>query len=295
MLHISFALYVVSLLSSVLFLSALWNNPKYRCTSGFNEFIVLYSIITAFICITAVCLYLSVNVSTGDALRQHILKVYLTAILVFLGLLPIAIEKYNSTIYQFVSPSWFLVFLRFNIVYAIAGTIAIWWLSEPWYGMVIGFSIGLFLIGLLAVSLWARQRYDHVFKSGIAKVMSRIMITQSLCLPLLETVFWSEHISKDGFTFSLPVIYLVNNVLLWVYRDELMPGAGQDVSLRDMESLLSPKEQEIARALAQGLSNKQIAAKLGITQSTVKNHIYSIFKKCDVTNRVALINYLRAE
>jgi DNA-binding NarL/FixJ family response regulator len=60
-----------------------------------------------------------------------------------------------------------------------------------------------------------------------------------------------------------------------------------------MDALLSPKEQQIARALAEGLSNKRIAAKLGIAESTVKNHIYSIFRKCNVTSRIGLVNYLR--
>jgi DNA-binding NarL/FixJ family response regulator len=71
-----------------------------------------------------------------------------------------------------------------------------------------------------------------------------------------------------------------------------MPGTRPAEPAIDKESLLSPKEREIVRALADGLSNKQIAARLGITPSTVKNHIYSIFKKCNVNSRIALLNYL---
>jgi DNA-binding CsgD family transcriptional regulator len=294
MLHISFAMYVLSLLSGVLLLSALGNNPKYRCAVGFKEFIALYSIITAFVCITALCLYLSVNVSTDAALRLAVLKVYLTVTLLFLGLLPGAIEKYNSILYRFTSPAWLIVYLRFGILYAVGGAITIWQPSERWYDLIIGFSIALYIAALAAISWLSGPHYADVFKSGTAKRVSRLMLAQSLGLPLIEVVFGSHHLARDGFTFSLPVIYLLNNALLWIYRDALMPGAGKQIPLQDMKSLLSPKEQEITRALAEGLSNKQIAAKLGIAESTVKNHIYSIFRKCNVTNRIALIQYLRA-
>jgi DNA-binding CsgD family transcriptional regulator len=294
MLHISFAMYVLSLLSGVLLLSALGNNPKYRCASGFGQFFVLYSIITAFVCITALCLYLSVNVSSNEVFRQYVLKIYLVATLLFLGFLPGAIARYNSTIYRFTSPAWFMAYLRFGVMYAIFAAIVIWWPTERWFSLIMGFSVALYIGALVILTAWARRNYANAFKSGTAKWVSRIMLTQSLGLPLAEAVFWSEHLARDGFTFSLPVIYLVNNILLWTCRDALMPGKGKDIPLQDMKSLLSAKEQEITRALAEGLSNKQIADKLGIAPSTVKNHIYSIFKKCNVTSRIGLIQYLRS-
>lgn len=287
-------MYVLSLLSGVLLLSALGGNPRYRFAAGFKEFIALYLIITVYVCITALCLYLSVNVSTSDALRYRIFNIYFTVILLFLGVLPGAMEKYNSVLYRFTSPFWFRGFLRLCVLYAVIGAVIVWRLGERWYVPVVGVSIALFVIALVAVSWWSRLHYDDVFKSRAAKFASRVMVAQSLGLPLAETVFWSEHLARDGFTFSLPVLFLINNAVLWIWRDELMPGAGRAVPLANMESLLSPKEQEIARALAEGLSNKQIAARLGIAESTVKNHIYSIFKKCNVTSRMGLIHYLRA-
>lgn len=295
MLHIFFALYVASLLSGILLLSLLANNPTYRCALGFREFIAQYLLITAFVFIVAVFLYLSVNVLTTDVFRQNLFKVYVVVILLFLGFLPATIEKYNAKIYPVTPPFWFKWLVQLIGLYAIAGAVSVWWLSHLWYAPVIGFSVALLISVLIIDSLQGRKHYREVFKGPTARRVSRAMILQSLCLPAIEVVFWSEHLSRDGFAFSLPVLYLVNNVLLWIYRDALMPGAGSPVPLRGMESLLSPKEREIARALAQGLSNKQIAAKQGISQSTVKNHIYSIFKKCNVTSRLALIACLRAD
>lgn len=45
------------------------------------------------------------------------------------------------------------------------------------------------------------------------------------------------------------------------------------------------RELEILELLAQGESNKQIAAELGIREQTVKNQFYRVFLKLGVTNR----------
>jgi DNA-binding CsgD family transcriptional regulator len=53
---------------------------------------------------------------------------------------------------------------------------------------------------------------------------------------------------------------------------------------------LSGKEQEIAMEVLQGKSNKEIAYDMDISSSTVKSHIYSIYKKVNVQSRVQFVN-----
>ncbi len=48
---------------------------------------------------------------------------------------------------------------------------------------------------------------------------------------------------------------------------------------------LSPREMEILQFVTNGLSNKEIAARLRISQQTVKNHMTSILKKLNVEDR----------
>lgn len=56
-------------------------------------------------------------------------------------------------------------------------------------------------------------------------------------------------------------------------------------------SCLTPREQEVARAIAEGASNKEIARGLGITERTVKLHVGAVLEKLGVRDRlqVALI------
>jgi DNA-binding NarL/FixJ family response regulator len=53
------------------------------------------------------------------------------------------------------------------------------------------------------------------------------------------------------------------------------------------ESLLSPRENEIHGLVALGLTNRQIAERLVISQSTVKLHVHHIFEKLGVRSRIA--------
>lgn len=52
---------------------------------------------------------------------------------------------------------------------------------------------------------------------------------------------------------------------------------------------LSDREVEVLKLMAKGVSNKDIADQLSITQSTVKTHITSIFQKLDVTTRTEAV------
>ena len=51
---------------------------------------------------------------------------------------------------------------------------------------------------------------------------------------------------------------------------------------------LSPREKEIVVALADGLTNRDIAERFGLSEITVKHHLRSIFDKCGVSNRLEL-------
>jgi DNA-binding NarL/FixJ family response regulator len=68
----------------------------------------------------------------------------------------------------------------------------------------------------------------------------------------------------------------------------------RDVVVRDslrgeMSHDLTAREVEIVRMAAQGLRNRAIGEHLGISESTVKVHLYNIFQKLDVEGRVELV------
>jgi DNA-binding CsgD family transcriptional regulator len=67
-----------------------------------------------------------------------------------------------------------------------------------------------------------------------------------------------------------------------------VPGLGSPSfeALDDGEApLLTPRETEVLAAIADGLSNKAVARRLGISQHTVKFHVESLFRKLGAVTR----------
>jgi two-component system, NarL family, nitrate/nitrite response regulator NarL len=52
---------------------------------------------------------------------------------------------------------------------------------------------------------------------------------------------------------------------------------------------LTTREQDVARLVASGLSNKAIALRLGLREGTVKVHLHNIYQKLGISSRVGLI------
>ena len=70
--------------------------------------------------------------------------------------------------------------------------------------------------------------------------------------------------------------------------------AGHKLAERAGAGEPSDREREILQLLAEGCANKEIAAKLGISQGTVKAHLNHVFEKLGVTDRTqALLVALR--
>ena len=63
--------------------------------------------------------------------------------------------------------------------------------------------------------------------------------------------------------------------------------------MRDLAGLLTPRELEMVRLVAQGLRNKSIAEALSISAGTVKIHLYNIYKKLNLNSRMTLSLYAR--
>jgi len=56
--------------------------------------------------------------------------------------------------------------------------------------------------------------------------------------------------------------------------------------------LLAPKENEIANLVAEGLTNREVAKKLEISEHTVSNHLFRIYEKLGISSRVELALYV---
>lgn len=58
-----------------------------------------------------------------------------------------------------------------------------------------------------------------------------------------------------------------------------------------LRAALSPRETDVLKCLAQGLSNKDIAVTMRLSPSTVKRHVENILRKLRLKNRVEAAVY----
>jgi two-component system, NarL family, response regulator DevR len=83
------------------------------------------------------------------------------------------------------------------------------------------------------------------------------------------------------------------------FMTKLFHHASQHLSLRQNlqahnRSHLSRREQELLRLLCTGLTNKEIANQLHLSEHTVKNHVHRILRKTGTSDRVELIDLYRS-
>lgn len=63
----------------------------------------------------------------------------------------------------------------------------------------------------------------------------------------------------------------------------------QDTKIEDKIKILSPRQLDVLKLIAEGKSNKQIAFDLGLSEGTVKLHVTAILKTLNVYNRTGAV------
>lgn len=98
--------------------------------------------------------------------------------------------------------------------------------------------------------------------------------------------FLYEHESFDKLTKAIEAVY---NGELWLSREFMSKwilSTKREGLKQSDDNGLTPKEVQILRLIADGASNKDIAEELFISTNTAKTHVYNIFRKINVTNRL---------
>jgi len=103
---------------------------------------------------------------------------------------------------------------------------------------------------------------------------------------------------SDSLKSLAKCIYCVSQGQVWANSKELrylLEALGEALPMRMIDAkgavLLSRREQEVVRCVAEGLSNREIAQRLGLTEHTVKNYLFRIFDKLGVSKRVEVVLY----
>lgn len=160
----------------------------------------------------------------------------------------------------------------------------------------------LFNVYMLSVLLSARFHYRGDRQSRSGSIRFFLKLSFAYCVFNLVFSLLPPRFLSSGLSIILSVVPRALFCLLWglfeiagyMRREYLKEkeGAQQVSSVFSSDYSITPREKEVISCLRRGLSHNQTAEELFISSKTVETHIYSIYRKCGVKNKVELINIL---
>ena len=108
--------------------------------------------------------------------------------------------------------------------------------------------------------------------------------------PFFNLSYHFELFTLPLYFFALNLFSIIFGILFFNQPAFIEKGRVTDYFQRSYH--ISSRESEIIEHLVSGLKSEDIADKLFISKRTVNNHIYNIFQKTGVKNRVQLVNLL---
>jgi len=125
-----------------------------------------------------------------------------------------------------------------------------------------------------------REVVVEAFRSGAVGVCERDQSYEQLCKCIVS-------VSKGQ--------VWANSQQMRSILNALANGAPPLITDAKGQVLLSKREHEIVSKVAEGMKNREVAELLGVSENTVKNHLFRIFERLGISSRAELILYLHGQ
>jgi DNA-binding NarL/FixJ family response regulator len=106
------------------------------------------------------------------------------------------------------------------------------------------------------------------------------------------------HFSNSPFRLLCKCIECVSRGEVWLNNEQMqyaVDALAEVSTLRVVNangrSLLTPREEQVVALVADGLTNRQVAEELGLSEHTIKKYLLRIFDKVGTSSRVELVLY----
>ncbi len=105
-----------------------------------------------------------------------------------------------------------------------------------------------------------------------------------------ELVRTIRHVRAGRYVLRQMILTTERELGLWL-RERYRQFGGDVLADERYMTPLSSREMEVLRLMVAGMSNKEIAYRLGISHQTVKNHVTAILNKLGVADRTQATVY----
>jgi len=149
---------------------------------------------------------------------------------------------------------------------------------------------------LLAVAYWGQNKTHQAQRELLNAVRAAepegivrpFLDCGPLLIPLLTLIAGGKALNASQRRFVDGVL----GELRQGQADDAGPAAA-DLERRAVAATISPREQELLRVLAEGLTNREMAGRLMLEESTIRTHLRNIYRKLGVNSRLAVIRRAR--
>lgn len=162
----------------------------------------------------------------------------------------------------------------------------------------------LFWWSIIAEMLDYTQRPAKVFGIGLSANVFGVLLGGVIGMSMTSANLSEAEVTVLALTVvsvTLVILPLLNSQLIILLKSHAYLTAYHGMDERQQEKIilqakmldpLTDREQGVLQLILTGKSNKEIAASLFITESTVKTHAHNIYSKYDVASRAELISSL---
>lgn len=167
------------------------------------------------------------------------------------------------------------------------------------------FNFGI-LVGLLYAIIYAYAGSRYI-KNTKEKFLTRSITIYYLFSFFLFFTWNTYHIplhirvsvltrSLLGIAYNLPPLIVLNIVLHKLLKGPaIKPGRAEDLNRWLKDHNVSPREIEIIQLVLMGKSNRSIEKELFISRRTVESHLYNVYRKLGIKNRMELMRLVSLE
>lgn len=128
---------------------------------------------------------------------------------------------------------------------------------------------------VLALTAYKDKAYlDQLLKVGASGYMLKLSAAEDLIQAIRSVASGEVYLDKE----------MSDKITDSYVRTRLQRGTSRQRELTD-------REEEVLRSIAQGYSNKEIAAQLGISVKTVESHKSNLMEKLQLTSRTDIVRY----
>jgi len=178
------------------------------------------------------------------------------------------------------------IYLSLGIFHAITGNKTYDDLMILLFVLVVGFCLIIMLKNLSSIeNKTARATCITIIIVSAAMLPSIVL---SLVFPSIKPLMYGVYF----LAFSISVMTFLFMEFVRLAREGAL--GKKDLALEDLAPYhITEREFVVIQLVSNGLTNKEIAADLGISANTVNNHVANIFSKTKVRSRIDLLNLLK--